>query len=226
MDIDSDDYHDYVFRDGKLVGQFEQMYKKAKNVPWHQDQIVTEFDVKLVKLLVQLRAPYSTILDVGCGLGYFANELAELGSQVYGIDVSPTAIQRLTEAFPLAQARAFDITVDRQTDRLFPDTSVFELVVCRALFWYVFPSISQVVRNVSSWVGLRGYLLIHQNFPPLASNFVGKEVIPSPDHLLRYFMDTNCFELLYANTFHDHGKGKGNDNWSTFFLQRIGAIPL
>ena len=36
-EIQSTDYHDFVFQEGKLVGEFEQMYRKSAQVPWHQD---------------------------------------------------------------------------------------------------------------------------------------------------------------------------------------------
>jgi len=36
--INSDDYHDYVIKNGKLIGEFDQMYLKSKNIPWHQDK--------------------------------------------------------------------------------------------------------------------------------------------------------------------------------------------
>jgi len=31
-----EDYHEYVFRDGRLVGDFENMYRHSKDVPWDQ----------------------------------------------------------------------------------------------------------------------------------------------------------------------------------------------
>jgi len=33
-----EDYHDYVFRDGKFVGDFDNMYRYAKGIPWEQDK--------------------------------------------------------------------------------------------------------------------------------------------------------------------------------------------
>lgn len=38
MAIDSTDYHDYVIKEGKLIGEFEQMYQKSDGVPWHQNE--------------------------------------------------------------------------------------------------------------------------------------------------------------------------------------------
>lgn len=45
----STDYHDYVFRDGKLVGEFEDMYKNSSKVPWHQDEQANWIDVRLTR---------------------------------------------------------------------------------------------------------------------------------------------------------------------------------
>jgi len=35
--INSDDYHDYVFHDRKLIAEFDQMYQKSKDIPWHSN---------------------------------------------------------------------------------------------------------------------------------------------------------------------------------------------
>ncbi len=223
MEIDSEDYHDYVFRQGKLVGEFEQMYRKAKEIPWHQDKIADELDLSIAKSFARVRSPYDTILDVGCGLGYFAHELSGLGRNVYGIDVSPTAIQKLKACFPHIEARVADIT-ERQGDRpLFPGSSDFDLVVCRGLFWYVFPRMREVVANVTAWVKDRGCLLIHQNFPDLEGNFVGKDVIPTPARLAEFFLEGGTFRVVYANVLEDRAKSKGNDNWHTFLLEKSGG---
>ncbi len=104
-EINSEDYHDYVFQNGELLGEFDQMYQKAMAIPWHQDEAANEFDVQVVKLFLSLRSPYPTILDVGCGLGYFANELTRFGGEVYGVDISPTAIAGLKQRFPNIAAR-------------------------------------------------------------------------------------------------------------------------
>ena len=42
--IHSEDYHDYVFKNGKLVGEMEQMYQKSKDIPWHQDKASEHLD--------------------------------------------------------------------------------------------------------------------------------------------------------------------------------------
>jgi hypothetical protein len=34
----SRDYHDYVFKNGKFIGKFDEMYQYSENIPWNQDQ--------------------------------------------------------------------------------------------------------------------------------------------------------------------------------------------
>ena len=29
---------DYVIKNGKFIGQFEQMYRESSEIPWHQDE--------------------------------------------------------------------------------------------------------------------------------------------------------------------------------------------
>ena len=33
-------HRDYVIRDGKYIGEFEDMYQNAVEIPWHQDETV------------------------------------------------------------------------------------------------------------------------------------------------------------------------------------------
>jgi 2-polyprenyl-3-methyl-5-hydroxy-6-metoxy-1,4-benzoquinol methylase len=70
----SEDYHDYVFKNGKLLGKFEEMYKFSKETPWHQDKTAQEL-FSNIDITILSQQKYNTILDVGCGLGYFTNRL-------------------------------------------------------------------------------------------------------------------------------------------------------
>jgi hypothetical protein len=69
---------------------------------------------------------------------------------------------------------------------------------------------SQVVANICGIAKPDDYLLISQNFPPLDSDFVGKEVIPNPESLVRYFEPH--FKKVILNYFEDCVK-TANDNW-------------
>jgi SAM-dependent methyltransferase len=62
-----------------------------------------------VKALVSLAGlrEGSTILDAGCGQGFFANLFAEEGMSVFGVDISQVAIQKAKEKYPELSDRFF-----------------------------------------------------------------------------------------------------------------------
>jgi hypothetical protein len=49
----STDYHDYVFREGRLAGEFEEMYRNSAIAPWHQNEQENWIDVRLTKEFFQ-----------------------------------------------------------------------------------------------------------------------------------------------------------------------------
>ncbi len=65
--ISSTDYHDYVIKDGKFVGAFDEMYLHASD-PWHQDEADRHWKAEEIALLLRSKHRYSRALDVGCGL--------------------------------------------------------------------------------------------------------------------------------------------------------------
>jgi len=111
--INSDDYHDFVIKNGKLIGEFEQMYQKSKEIPWHQDKQEDWLDIRLTVELLKDYAPFDLICDFGCGLGYYLNILkTKIGSKeccLIGFDRAPTACRKGKEIFPFISFYTADI---------------------------------------------------------------------------------------------------------------------
>lgn len=110
--INADDYHDFVFQDGQLIGEFEQMYQKSKEVPWHQDEDPEKAEFKIALEVAGANAPYDRIIELGCGLGYFAQGLSQFvcpKGQVIGCDISQTAIEKASQRFPDIKFEMMDI---------------------------------------------------------------------------------------------------------------------
>lgn len=179
----SDDYHDYVFKDGKLVGKFDEMYKYSKEVPWHQDKtaysVFSDIDIAVLK---QFR--YDSICEIGSGLGYFSNRLHnELGSnsgerpQVTGIDISQTAIKKASKQFQEIRFVVGDILKENPLQ-----DEYFELIVVKETLWYICHDLKKFMQNVLTMLKKDGFFYISQSFPE-SDKWVGKEVIDGPEEL-------------------------------------------
>lgn len=209
----STDYHDYVIRDGKLIGEFEAMYRNSVDIPWHQNQQDDWIDVRLTTQLLLDLAPFAEIHDLGCGLGYYLDLLRKsLGAQTcrgFGYDVSATACERARQLFPHFSFSALDLTSsppDSRSER----SEAKRLFAIRGTLWYVFPHIRNVVRLIRSRMHGGDKLLVVQNFPPLNSSFVGKDVIPDHQALIRHFSAEfgPARHVWYEDTLK-----RVNDNW-------------
>lgn len=197
FDFWPEDYHDYVFREGGLIGDFDNMYRYAKGTPWDQDKRCHHWYAETGMLMIKEHAPYESILEIGCGLGHIAAKLkAFTTGRVEAFDISGEAIRRARELHS-----GIDFWVAEITETSFQPRRSYDLVVVRDLFWYVFPKMETVIRNINACARSQGFLYICQSFPALDSPFVGKEVIPDPDALLAFFPN---YEPLYTARLRQH----------------------
>ncbi len=210
----SSDYHDYVIRDGKLIGEFEEMYRHSAGVPWHQHEQEEWVDVRLTVEMLKDVAPFDEVHDLGCGLGYYLALMRKhVGSAhclAIGYDISATACAQARVLFPDSTFRCHDLTTAppprAQIDRPAPR----RLLMIRGTLWYVFPRLDNVVNAIRGAMSDGDKLLVVQNFPPLESHFVGKDVIPDHHALMRHF--ARCFAPLRHVWYQDAIK-TANDNW-------------
>lgn len=215
--MNSKDYHDYVIREGQLVGDFEGMYRHADGIPWHQDEQSGWVDVKICMELLKRYAPFNYIYDIGSGLGYFADLLHKnLGSEsciISGFDLSETACSRASSLFPQYFFRKLDIT-----SKSMPVQNLNQgLYSFRGVLWYVTDHIHNVVNNICSLIPEGSIFLLSQNFPPLDTDFVGKKVVDSPDALEELFV--NKLKLL-KKVYYSDLESKSNDNWYIGIFQK------
>lgn len=214
MEISSDDYHDFVIKDGTLIGEFEQMYQKSKDIPWHQDKQENWLDIRLAIEILKEYSPFDNITDFGCGLGYFLNLLKRnLGTQqckVVGYDISKTCCEKAKQKFPDFEFKGLDLMTDNKKVYNPRETQSNNLFAIRGTLWYVFPKMEKVVGNIAYMTQGKDLLLVSQNFPPLENKFVGKNVIPEPDSIVKLF--STYFTPLKTVWIQDR-VSKGNDNW-------------
>ena len=169
------DYHDYVIKDGKFIGKFEEMYVCCED-PWHQDSVQPWEETALT--LLKSRA-YQQVLDIGCGKGRFTQRIKEItGARVVAIDTSSTAIRMASESYPEIQ-----FSTARVPPLPFPDTS-FDLVVCSGLLWYVLPKMQYLFKEIQRVLTERGQvLIIHHAYQPGEQRY-GNEVMETAEDLI------------------------------------------
>lgn len=129
-------YQDYVIRDGRLIGEFEQMYRDFDD-PWHQaahDQLASEKAVG-ISLLSRLKAAHGIrkVVDLGCGLGHYSARMAAIGLDVVGIDVSATAIQKARKL----HGRTVEFAVGRFDDFAAIEKHRPDVIAMVEITWYV-----------------------------------------------------------------------------------------
>jgi SAM-dependent methyltransferase len=209
-EINSTDYHDYVIKDGKLIAQFEQMYRNACDIPWRQNQQESWIDVRLTKELLEDEKNISRVIDYGCGTGHYLDILVRsMGGSGLGFDISETAVVKAQSNFPNYSFK----TGDLMNPNSFDVASINEesIHVIRGTLWYVFPKLSVVIKNIVDQMSVGDTLLVVQNFPPLNSNFVGKEVIPDPQTLINLINRSSL--SLQQSIWYEQFKDNANDSW-------------
>ena len=132
-------YQDYVIKDGKFVGQFEEMYKEFDD-PWHQSEVFSK-DGTIQKFSFSRNATVGIIkkygikslVEFGCGLGHTTQYLyRSLSSEIniMGVDISETAIKKAKLSYPhLSFATDNVINIDRY--------SAYQNVLFAEITWYL-----------------------------------------------------------------------------------------
>jgi SAM-dependent methyltransferase len=216
VQINSDDYHDYVFKDGVFIGKFEEMYKKSKDIPWHQDKQDDWLDIKITVELLKEYGPFDYICDFGCGLGYFLDilykKIGKKEAKIIGYDISKTCCEKARKLFPNFNFNQLDLMGENKytLNKELNNKAEKRLFVLRGTLWYIFLNMHNVVKNIANIVTGESLLFICQNFPPLESQFVGKEVIPNPEAIITWF--SPYFSPMKTIWLKDY-QNDGNVNW-------------
>jgi len=124
-------YQDYVIKDGKLVGEFEEMYQDFED-PWEQTTREKHAFEKMVTLEIIRREGYNRVVELGCGLGDFTARIGDVTGTVLGVDVSETAIQKARIRHPRLSFTSADILNFDVYRQFRPDCFVLAEIT-----WYV-----------------------------------------------------------------------------------------
>ena len=101
-----------------------------------------------------------TVLDVGCGTGFFTRWYLERGAKVTGVDIAPTSIERLRELHPQARFVLSDVS-EVALDARYDLVNAFDVLyhIVDDARW------ERALVNLANATGPGGLLLVTDVFP-------------------------------------------------------------
>jgi SAM-dependent methyltransferase len=181
----SPDYRDYVIRNGRFIGRFEDMYRDVED-PWHiGDATSAQYDLILSLILRRgiCREPCQ-VLDLGCGKGAFTGRLKQAlpGAAILALEISETAIAAAKRSvrFPGVEFRVMDLRREFRGLR-----GEYDLVLMSQLAWYILPELREILGHLTTGVLKHGgYLLVNQAFYRGDEQTYGKEILSTVEELV------------------------------------------
>jgi SAM-dependent methyltransferase len=106
-----------------------------------------------------LRNDHETLLDAGCGIGFFGSRAANLGFDVLGVDFSESAIAQARSMYPTVEWRTGSLTSMGLSGR------EFDVVLCVDVLFHVTDRATWVasLSSLASHVATRGSLIIQEH---------------------------------------------------------------
>lgn len=203
-------YQDYVIRDGKLIGEFEQMYIDYED-PWLQSSREKYSSERAIAInwCQSLSGNHDKlkVLELGCGLGHFSNRLAQNGFEVLGIDISSTAISKAKSLYESVSFKDGDILDFDIYDQFKPD-----VIIMSEITWYVLDKLEDYLAYLR--VKFPGIHLIHLlTTYSLGEQSYGRDYFTNQSEILDYF---NLNYLEYGETSYVERGGV-----RTYFLGKV-----
>lgn len=149
-------YHDYVIKDGKFIGKFDDMYLDV-NDPWMQSSQPNKYS-RMAGILHLKNNNIKSVLECGCGLGYYADWIfKETGIIPKSVDISVAAIEKAKILFPKLDFEVSDITKELVKFKH------YDCVMLSEIIWYILPSLNDIF-DVLKKEFQGKYLIVNQVF--------------------------------------------------------------
>ena len=156
MNKSEKNYHDYVIKDGKFIGEFENMYSDCQD-PWGQSAQPNKYS-RSAGIWHMKNYGVKSVLECGSGLGYYSNWIyRDTGIIPKGLDLSSTAVEKAKELFPDLDFEVADISKDLARYKN------YDCVLFAEILWYILPDLKNIFKVLES--DFKGkYLLVNQVF--------------------------------------------------------------
>ena len=174
----SSDYHSFVIADGKLVAAWDEMYEACAD-PWEQSRDATSPGRQaVVRYAHDIGA--NSLVEFGCGLGFFTDELVREGFDVVGVDCSEVAIARARELHPTLSLEVGQIEHDLSRH------SGVDAVVLAGITWYVLDHLDAILDGLRRYHAGKHMIHLMTFYGPGRQQY-GVDYFTTPDELIARF---------------------------------------
>jgi SAM-dependent methyltransferase len=187
-------YQDFVIKDGKLVGKFDEMYGLFDD-PWEQSTREEYSHEKTLGLSIIKKNKFKNVIELGCGHGHYTNKIKNLSNISTGVDISQNAISKAKNLYPECNFIVSDIT----------NNDIYKNVDCIMMVevtWYVLEKLKEFKEIISQYKGV-GFFHTLNTYPKGVQQY-GKEFFTNNDEVMDYFSDIIDIE--------EHGSFFKNNN--------------
>lgn len=198
--FESPDYRDYFIKDGRFIGEFEQMYQHVDD-PWFCVEKRRSLYNDLLIAVVKHAAPEcARVLEAGCGLGALAARMHEAMplAEILACDVSPTAIDKARGRYPGINFFVQDLAALSECPI---ERGSVDAISLSQVLWCVLPCMRDVLRQFHELLAPGGVLAVLQQFYDPETQQYGKGIVEEPDDFLNWVRDAG-FDLeheIYVN---------------------------
>ena len=111
-----------------------------------------------INAVIQMTNPSenSVFLDIGSGTGDLVNKLQSKGYSVYGIDKSPSMVEKCQQKYPESEVVCKDVS-----DPMTFEHNTFSHILCTGFTIYHMQDKEMFFKNSYYWLRQNGYLIIH-----------------------------------------------------------------
>ena len=173
-------YQDYVIKDGKLVGEFEEMYQDFDD-PWEQTTREKWASEKAVALNLIKKLNAKKVIELGCGLGHYTHKIQEIGVDVLGVDVSKTAIDKAKSNYTDCDFAVGDILDFSIYKEYQPD-----IIVMAEITWYILDKLDEFIAYLSAELPNTYLLHLLTTYPDGVQQY-GKDKFTNLKQIMSYF---------------------------------------
>ena len=205
-------YQDFVIKNGKFIGKFDEMYKKFPD-PWKllknnlnsqnlNYQVIYNFCEKIRHLKKRKKL---ITLEIGCGYPQITFHLFKKGFNSFGTDISETVIKKSKKKYPKIRKRLFvsDFNNFKLYKKINPDIIIFS-----DISWYILPELKNFLKwfkNINKKIYLIHSLAIYNN----NVQSYGKDYFRDMQTIKNFFNLKFLCEVEIKNL---------NNDWHTIFL--------